>query len=221
MPYAERATLNTQRLLSVRFAGLMLLVAFSCTVLYYSFATAEPPAPADVIKGFNSALLESMKRAGELGYTGRYKLLEPVIKETFAIPFMARAAVGSSWKTFNDKQKQTFLETYTEWTIASYAGQFNGYSGERFEIVSESKPVSGIVTVVSKLIQSNNDHVDFHYQLRKVDGLWRIVDIKILGVSQLALTRAQFVSVIKVEGIDSLIAMLKKKIDNFALRTEK
>ena len=221
MPYAERTTLNAQRLLAVRFAVFMLLVAFSCTAVYYSFAAAEPPGPAEVINGFNAVLLESMKRAGELGYTGRYKLMEPVIKEAFAIPFMARATVGSNWKTFNDKQKQTFLETYTEWTIASYAGQFNGYSGERFEIASESKPVSGIVTVVSKLIQSNNEHVDFYYQLRKVDGLWRIVDIKILGVSQLALTRVQFVSIIKTKGFDALIAMLKNKTDNFSRRAEK
>ncbi len=221
MPYAERTTLNPQRSLAARFAGFMLLVALSCTAVNYSFAAAEPAGPAEVIKGFNAALLDSMKKAGELGYTGRYKLMEPVIKEAFAIPFMATATAGSNWKTFNEKQKQIFLETYTEWTIASYAGQFNDYSGERFEIASESKPVNGIVTVVSKLIQSNNEHVDFHYQLRKVDGLWRIVDIKIMGVSQLALTRVQFVSVIKTRGFDALIAMLKKKTDNFSKRAEK
>ncbi|MGO9014047.1 MAG: ABC transporter substrate-binding protein [Dissulfurispiraceae bacterium] len=221
MPYAERTKLCTQRSLAARFAGFILLVAFSCTAVCYSFAAAEPPVPAEVIKGFNAVLLESMKRAGELGYAGRYKLMEPVITEAFAIPFMGRATVGSNWKTFNDKQKQTFLETYTEWTIASYAGQFNGYSGESFEIVSESKPVSGVVTVVSKLIQSNDEHVDFYYQLRKVDGLWRIVDIKILGVSQLALTRVQFVSIIKTKGFDALIAMLKNKTDNFSRRAEK
>src|SRR5208337_4301466 len=221
MPYAVRTTLNAQRLLAERIAGFMLLVVFSCTTAHYSFAAAEQPGPADVIKGFNSVLLESMKRAGELGYPGRYKLMEPVIKDAFAIPFMASATVGSNWKTFNEKQKQTFLETYTEWTIASYAGQFNDYSGERFEIASESKPVHGIATVVSELIQANNEHIDFYYQLRKVDGLWRIVDIKILGVSQLALTRVQFVSVIKTKGFEALIAMLKKKTEHFSQRAEK
>ncbi len=221
MPFAERTTLNTQRLLAARIWGVMLLVALSCTAACCSFAAAEQPGPADVIKGFNAVLLESMKRAGELGYTGRYKLMEPVIKDAFAIPFMASATVGTNWKTFNEKQKQTFLETYTEWTIASYAGQFNDYSGEQFAIASESKPVQGIVTVVSKLIQSNGEHVDFHYQMRKVDGSWRIVDIKIMGVSQLALTRVQFVSVIKTKGVDALIAMLKKKTDNFSQKAAK
>ncbi|MGD0283416.1 MAG: ABC transporter substrate-binding protein [Dissulfurispiraceae bacterium] len=218
MPYAVRSTHNALRIL---FEVFILSVALACGGAYCSSAAAAQPQAAEVIKGFNAALLESMQKAKELGYSGRYKLLEPVIRESFAIPFMAAATVGSNWKTWNEKQKQTFLETYTEWTIASYAGQFNDYSGERFEIDSESKPSRGTVIVVSKLIQQDNDHVDFNYHLRNIDAQWRIVDIHILGVSQLALTRAQFVSVIKLKGFDALIAMLRKKTSNFSQRAEK
>jgi len=42
-----------------------------------------------------------------------------------------------------------------------------------------------------------------------------------LGVSQLALARAQFVSVVKIEGIDAPIAILKKKTDNFSKKSGK
>ncbi len=201
-----------------QFAGLILLSALIFTVVYS--AAAEEAGPADVIKRFNTSLLESMK-GHELGYAGRYKLLEPVIKESFAVPFMAGASVGSYWKTLKEKERKTFLDTYTEWTIASYAGNFSEFSGERFEIASESKPEQGTVTVVSKLIEPNDEHVDFHYRLRKTDALWRIVDIHIYGVSQLALTRSQFVSVIKNKGFDALIAMLREKIKNFSRKEEK
>ena len=199
-----------------RFAVLILLAVLVFTAAHYSsVAAAEEQGPADVIKGFNAALLESMK-GRDLGYSGRYKLLEPVFKESFAVPFMASASVGSYWKTLKVKERQTFLDTYTEWSIAQYAHNFNEFSGERFEIASESKPEQGAVTVVSKLIQPNDEHVDFHYRLRKIDALWRIVDIHIYGVSQLALTRVQFVSVIKMKGFDALIAMLREKINHFS-----
>jgi ABC-type transporter MlaC component len=49
-----------------------------------------------------------------------------------------------------------------------------------------------------------------------VEGKWRIVDIQILGVSQLALTRSQFVSEIKNKGFDALISTLKNKIKDFS-----
>ena len=57
--------------------------------------------------------------------------------------------------------------------------------------------------------------MSFHYLLRKAEGSWRVVDIQISGVSQLALTRAQFTSVIKTKGIKGLIEMLDEKIRAF------
>jgi hypothetical protein len=63
--------------------------------------------------------------------------------------------------------------------------------------------------------------VEFHYLLRQVEGRWRIVDIQISGVSQLALYRSQFVSVIRNKGFDALVAMLKEKIARFSHGEEK
>jgi phospholipid transport system substrate-binding protein len=198
------------------FRYLISLLFFICVALSTIDAKAENPEPAEVINNFNAALMDSMKRAKELGYSGRYKILEPVIRDSYALSFMASVSVGKYWKNLTEKERNLFLETYTDWTIATYAGRFNDYSGEKFEVTSESKPVQGIVTVISKLIQPRKENIDFHYQLRKMEGKWRIVDIQISGVSQLALTRSQFVNEIKTKGFDSLILSLKNKIKDFS-----
>ena len=184
---------------------------FICVALYPLHGRAEQPGPTKVIQKFNETLLEAMKKADELGYSGRYKLLEPIIQDSFAIPFMAAQSTGRYWKTFKEEERSLFLKTYTDWTIATYAGRFDGYSGERFDLVSESAPLQGTVTVISNLIKQNNEEVRFHYLFREIDGVWRIVDIQISGVSQLALTRAQFVGVIKDKGFNGLISMLRDK----------
>ncbi len=188
--------------------------------VYSSYAASETPGPSAVIGNFNDTLLEAMKKADQLGYTGRYKLLEPVIKDTFALPFMAMQTLGRYGKTLKDEDRRLFIKTYTEWTIATYSGRFDGYSGERFEVVSETGPVQGTVTVISKLIKQNGEEVVFHYLLRKTDRMWRVVDIRILGVSELALTRAQFTAVVKLEGFKALISMLEKKIRGFEKSAE-
>ena len=193
-------------------AVLVLVFAFISSIP----AAAEKPGPSDVIKRFNAALLESMKKADELGYKGRYEFLGPVIRDSFALSFMADQSVGRYWRGLKEEERKTFLKTYTEWTISTYAARFDGYSGEKFETVSESGPERGTVTVLSKLIESDKETVDFYYKLRRMDNRWLIVDIQMSGVSQLALTRSQFVSVIKDKGFDSLMAMLKKKIDAFS-----
>jgi phospholipid transport system substrate-binding protein len=114
-----------------------------------------------------------------------------------------------------EEQRSLFIKTYTDWSIATYAGRFDGYSGERFELVSESAPAQGIVTVISKLIQSNGEPIVFSYLMRKVNDGWHVVDIQISGVSQLALYRAQFTEVMKNDGFDALIVKLKKQITGF------
>jgi phospholipid transport system substrate-binding protein len=179
-------------------------------------ATAEQLKPAEVIENFDSKLIECMKRAKELGYHGRYGLLAPVVRDSFDLPFMASQSAGSYWKTMKDEDKALLLRTYTEWSIATYAGRFDDYSGERFDVVSTSEPERGIVTVVSRLIEPHGGETDFHYKLRNIKNKWLIVDIQISGVSQLALTRSQFISVIGDKGFDGLISMLRNKIEAFS-----
>jgi phospholipid transport system substrate-binding protein len=186
------------------------------TMLSGSYGRAEQSGPSDVISKFSSTLIDSMKRARELGYQGRYQLLDPTIKDFFALSYMAGISLGKYWKTLSEKDKQLLLETYTAWTIATYAGRFDDYSGEKFELISESAPDRDTVTVISSLIESDNKKTDFFYKLRKIDGKWRIVDIQISGVSQLALTRSQFTSVMDRKGFSALISMLKEKIKNFS-----
>jgi phospholipid transport system substrate-binding protein len=72
------------------------------------------------------------------------------------------------------------------------------------------------ISVRSKLIPQDEEIVEFNYQLRNIENRMRIVDIKISGVSQLAVTRSQFVDVIEKTGFDGLIALLKDKIELFS-----
>jgi len=192
------------------------LVVLLCVVLFPLRGKADSKGPAEVIKTFNAALLESMKRADELGYSGRYKLLDPVVRNSFALSYMAGQSLGRYWKTIKETEQSALVKIYSEWSVATYARRFDGYSGEQFEVVSESAPDQGTVTVISKIIRPEKEGAVFHYKLRKIDGSWRVVDIQISGVSQLALTRSQFTSVMKEKGFDGLISLLKTKIGGLA-----
>jgi len=173
---------------------------------------AEQKGAEESVKRMNSALLESMKRGDEIGFRGRQKLLAPVIRDVFALPFMGEVSLGSYWKNLSPEQRKLFLDTYTDWTISSYASNFDSYSGEKFEIRDGQEIRGDKVAVVSNLVRPHEDSIDFYYTLRRFQGKWRIVDIRIEGVSQLALTRGQFVSVMKKKGFDGLISSLKEKI---------
>src|SRR5512135_370829 len=103
-----------------------------CFLVPPSIASVQPP-PGGVIKTFNAALLAAMKKADELGYRGRYELLEPVIRDTFALSYMAGQSTGRYWKKLTKDERESVIKVYGDWTIATYAGRFDGWSGEKFE----------------------------------------------------------------------------------------
>jgi len=200
---------------------ILFLFAFMVAVVVPFSAYAASPGPSLPVKNLNTALLQAMKGASELGYEGRYRLLSPVIKDSFALSHTARIVAGGYWKTFSEAERNLYLKTYADWTVATYAGRFDGYSGEQFMLVSESLPDRDTATVTSKLITSNSDEVEFNYQLHRMEGTWRIVDVKILDVSQLSLTKAQFVSILGFKGFNGLISMLNGKIKDMSQRKGK
>lgn len=195
---------------------ILFLSVFMIAIVASIPANAVQPEPSQTINNLNAALLQSMKKGSELGYEGRYRLLSPVIKDSFALSHTARMAAGGYWKTFSEEERNVYLKTYAEWTVATYAGRFDDYSGEQFKLSSESVPVRNTATVSSKLIESNRNEVEFNYQLRRMEGEWRIVDVRILDVSQLVLTKAQFVSILGLKGFNGLISMLNGKINDMS-----
>ena len=172
----------------------------------------QPPEAVAVIERFNGALLESMRRADVLGLSGRFKYLKPVIEKSFAIPLITKISVGKYWRKLNAQQQRELIHDYLEWSTANYARQFDSFSGERFQFISASNSDLQTVAVISQLIKPDGEKIDFHYILRRLEGQWQIIDIQISGVSQLALTRSQFVSVIENDGFEALINLLRGKV---------
>jgi phospholipid transport system substrate-binding protein len=178
----------------------------------------ESSAPTKVVDELHENLIGVMKDAKTLGYDGRFERLEPVIDELFDIPFMAEKSIGRHWKTVDDENRAHLLTTFERFTIANYAGRFTGYSGQFFETLKEQPSRHGTILVYSRLVLGNGEMVQLNYRLRPAenDG-WRIIDVLLNGtVSELALRRAEYSSLIQNEGFAALMTALNKRIDDLA-----
>lgn len=201
---------------AVRLLSLAILLAFFVnlpiqTVRAARAATAQGLGPAETIERFDAALLAAMRGGEKLGFEGRYKLLYPVIDSIFADRFMARFAAGRFWREFSDKQRRQYSEAYLDWSVSAYADRFDSYNGQHFDITSADTQ-GDQATVVSALTKPDGSTVDFTYKLRAQDGKWLVVDIIVRDVSQLAMTRSQFTSILGREGFDSLMTKLAQKL---------
>jgi phospholipid transport system substrate-binding protein len=170
-------------------------------------------APTDLIQKLNATFIDVMKNAATLGYDGRHAALEPVLSDAYDFPEMTRVSSGRYWRELTEAQKQQLTETFKEYSLATYAARFDGFSGQRFEVLGEDPAPADSIRVNNQIVQSNGEPIRIDYLLRPDGADWRIIDVYLKSsVSELAVRRSEFTSVLAKEGFDGLIAMLEAKI---------
>ena len=75
---------------------------------------------------------------------------------------------------------------------------------------------SNRVTLRYELVAPQEKPVKFEYVLGQVNNQWVIINIVVDGISDLALKKAQYTSVIEREGFESLLNKLNQKIIDHA-----
>jgi phospholipid transport system substrate-binding protein len=180
------------------------------------FAASGEPAgsAADRVGTLYGTLIETMQQAKQLGIKGRFDRLAPVLADTYDVASMSRTAVGQSWGALNPAQQAGIIDAFTRMMIANYANQFDGFSGERFEILQTIDRAPADKLVKTHLIQSSGKTVALDYLMRNSGGEWKVVDVYLDGtISELASRRAEFSAILKSGGPDALIDSLRRQGD--------
>jgi phospholipid transport system substrate-binding protein len=172
-----------------------------------------PPSGGDAVRAFYATLLDTMKDGRALGRSGRYARLDPVVRRTFDIPFMARLTIGPSWAGIGDDRKQQVTVAFARYIAAVYADRFDSFSGEQLQVGGEQSAAAGTL-VRSHIVKSDGESIAIDYLMRQNGNAWQIGDVYLDGsISQLATYRSEFAAILRDRGIDGLIAALNRKAD--------
>lgn len=202
-----------------RFATLLVILLATLEA-----APARAGSAADVIRSLNATFIQVMEQATTLGYAGRYQTLAPALADAYDFAEMARVSTGRHWRELTDAQRAQLIEAFTVYSTATYAARFNGYSGERFDVLGEEPAPAGATRVNNQIQQSSGDPIRIDYLLKEKDGQWRIVDVYLKSsISELALRRSEFTDLLAAKGFDGLMEKLQtaaKNLESGALDDE-
>jgi len=192
---------------------LLLLCALSLTPIAHPAQAAVSDPAVLQVQTLTAALFKSMQAGKTISMAERYKNLEPVIEQVFALPLVTRLSVGPAWSGFPPEQQRDVIAAFTRFTVANYAHNFHEFDGQKFEIEDNVLSRADDKVVRTRVIPAHDIPVSLLYRMRDVDGTWKVIDVIADGVSQLALRRSDFAVAIAAGGAPALVAHLNKASD--------
>ena len=162
------------------------------------------------MEAFHAGLREVAASTGEV--PDRAGELAPVVEASHDLPYIARLVTGRHWRSFSEEQQASFVTTFSELSVATYARRAPVWEGERLTITDVLPQPRGRWLVQAQFRRDEADPMVFEYVLHEADSGWRIVNILVDGVSDLALKRAEYSALLDDGGYEALIAELQQQI---------
>lgn len=189
----------------VRFAFLIIVMALSPGA-----GMAADGARAAVAQ--LHAALETQPQESPQSCSTRVAMIGPVIAAVFDTAAIARLVLRTHWTALDESRRTAFVAALQENIALNYGRHFAGGAGQRFVIDGE-EPQGRFVRVRARLPRTDQPAVTFDYLLHEADG-WRIVNVFADGVSDAAVRRSQYDSLVGERGIDGLIGFVESQNKN-------
>lgn len=192
------------------------IVLAALVLLWTALPVSAQEEPAVVVDTLHAGLLDIMQRASELGFNGRAEIIGPIVQDTFDIEILSASAIGISvWRNWSDEQKGTYEDAFGRFLIANYAYQFDGFSGQSFQVIETSAGPKKTTLVKSHLNRPKKEPVELTYLTRVRGDKVGIIDVYSGGtISEAARRRSEFATIYRDSGFDGLISSIEGQISN-------
>ncbi|MGC8491279.1 MAG: MlaC/ttg2D family ABC transporter substrate-binding protein [Syntrophobacteraceae bacterium] len=193
------------------FTGLLVLwVLF----VFPRVTRAEGASPMGVIKSGTDKVLSILResRSGQgLPLRQRENEILNVVSTYFDFELMAKRSMGTTWNQLSAGNRQEFAYLFKKLLFNTYLDRMAHYHNE--PITYDSQQVNGDLAVVKSHFLTEGGKIPIDYKMYKEGGHWKVYDVVVQGVSYDDNYRAQIASILASQSFDSLLTMLRQKIE--------
>ena len=196
--------------------GALVLIAGTLAAHLPAAAAADPTA---LISNLGSRALEVLgKGTPESQRAARFRDL---LREDFDVPGIARFVLGRYWNTATEEQRAEFVKLFEDYVAQAYATRLAEYAGEQFKVTGSRLDGDGAIVSSQILRPAGSAPIKVDWRLTGRNGIYKISDVSVDGISMAVTQRSEFASVIQHNGgqVQGLIAMLRQKTGTAAARS--
>jgi phospholipid transport system substrate-binding protein len=189
-------------------AAALFLVARAFIPGVPAMAAADPSA---LISNLGSRALEVLgKNATQSQRVERFRQL---LREDFDVPGIARFVLGRYWNVATEEQRTEFVRLFEDYVALAYSTRLAEYTGETFKVTGSRPDADGAIVSSQIIRPAGAAPVKVDWRLTGRNGVYKISDVSVDGISMAVTQRSEFAAVIQHNGgqVQSLITMLRDK----------
>jgi phospholipid transport system substrate-binding protein len=198
-------------------AQLLATFALTFAIAVFNLALAAHCAttvgdPLTMVKSTVGQVLETLQNHSTPQAERQRRVLQSVAGH-FDFADMARSSLGYNWKKLSPAQQQQFVPLFTAFMEDAYLNKLNNYSGQQVRFIGQNSMGDGLAEVKSVVESPDRSQppIRINYELKQVDGDWKVYDVTVDDISITANYRNQFNRVIANQGFDALISAMREK----------
>jgi phospholipid transport system substrate-binding protein len=174
---------------------------------------APRPAAADEVStAFIRALGDqavSMIRS-DTPLTTKAAYFDQMIRQDFDLTGISRFVLGPYWRVANPAERREFRKAFADRLVRVYGRQLAQSGGGDFVVTASRTAPDGVV-VTSRIVRPEGAPITVDWRLRIKDGVYKIEDVAIDGVSMALAQRSEIVALIARGGgqVGMLLAAIR------------
>jgi phospholipid transport system substrate-binding protein len=199
----------TRRFALAAFA--VLFMAVSAPAQAADKVRPDADGAATFVSGLANQAIGILKESDAKDEAEKKKVFRELLSQGFDLRVIGRLILGRHWREASKEQRVDYLDLFGDYIIRTYASMLAGYNDETFEVGRARPTGKADMEVDSKIIRPEGPPIPVLWRVRMINDEFRVIDVKVEGVSMVIAKREEFDSVVKNKGMDGLLAALQPR----------
>jgi phospholipid transport system substrate-binding protein len=187
------------------------------TVSLPAAAADNGKASADFIRSLAEKAIQSLTDP-TTDRVIRIERFRKMFNDNFAVRSIGKRALGRYWRQASEAEQTRYQALFEDLMVVTYVDRFANYAGEALEILKHRAEDQAIATVFTEIKRKGGAKpIRVDWTVGTNGTIYKIVDVKVEGVSMTQTLSADFASIIRQGGgIPGLLDELQKKTTQLA-----
>lgn len=191
--------------------ALLWVLAMTLAVSGAPSSVAAGENPADFIRILGDQGLEVIRSAATPAQKAIY--FRQMLRQDFDLHGISRFVLGPYWRVTSQPQRREFRSLLEEHLLHFYGERFSQYGGQSFRVTGSRADPAGVI-VSSQIVRPHGPPIDVDWRLSIRDGLYKVSDVIVDGVSMAFAQRSEVSAIIQRNGgqLTGLLATIRGEI---------